>query len=119
LSLTDELPASRATSLVFWVASTGEQPELAWDFAQAYRKELDAKLSALGGVRFVPYLMRGFSNPTRAAELEAYAEKYMPAGAKNEVEKAAEEIRFNADLKARIIPEIHKWLNHKNPPQGS
>ena len=119
LSLTDELPASRATSLVFWVASTGEQPELAWDFAQAYRKELDAKLSALGGVRFVPYLMRGFSNPTRAAELEAYAEKYMPAGAKNEVEKAAEEIRFNADLKARIIPEIHKWLNTRIHLRGA
>jgi len=39
----------------------------------------------------------------------------MPPGAKSEVEKAAEEIRFNADLKARIIPEIHKWLSRKNP----
>jgi len=37
----------------------------------------------------------------------------MPAGARSEVEKAAEEIRFNADLKARIVPEIRKWLNQK------
>jgi hypothetical protein len=63
--------------------------------------------------------MRGFSETQRANELETYAQKYMPAGAKSEVEKAAEEIRFNADLKARIIPEIHNWLSQKNPPLKS
>jgi len=113
LSLTDELPASQAIFLVVWVARDGEQPEIAWKFAQANRENLDAKLGAMGAVRFVPNLMRGFSEPQRADELEAYAQKYMPA--KSEVEKAAEEIRFNADLKARIIPEIHKWLSQKNP----
>jgi aminopeptidase N len=111
LSLTDELPASRAIFLIALVARAGEQPEIAWDFAQANREKLDAKLSALLAVRFVPYLMRGFSDAQRASELETYAQKYMPAGAKSEVEKAAEEVRFNADFKARIIPEIHKWLS--------
>jgi aminopeptidase N len=119
LSLTAELPTSLATRLVIWVASAGEQPEIAWNFAQANREKLDAKLSAVGVVRFVPYLMRGFSEAQRANELETYAQKYMPAGAKSEVEKAAEEIRFNADLKARIIPEIHNWLSQKNPPLKS
>ena len=115
LSLTDELPASRAIFLVVGVARTGEHSDLAWEFAQAQRKELDAKLSAVLAVRFVPYLMRGFSDVPHATELETYAQKYILAGAKSEVDKAAEEIRFNADLKARIIPEIHKWLSHKNP----
>jgi hypothetical protein len=113
LSLTSELPASLSTSLVIWVARDGEQPEIAWDFAQANREKLDAKLGASSGVRFVPYLMRGFSDARLATELETYAQRYMPAGAKSEVEKAAEEIRFNADFKARIVPEIHKWLSQK------
>jgi len=113
LSLTDEIPASQATFLVAWVATGGEQPEIAWNFAQTNREKLDAKLSALGVVRFVPYLMRGFSDARRATELETYAQKYMPAGARSEVEKAAEEIRFNADLKARIVPEIRKYLSYK------
>jgi aminopeptidase N len=119
LSLTDELPAAQATFLVIWVATAGEQPEIAWDFAQANRQKLDAKLGAVLAVRFVPYLMRGFSDAQRANELETYAQKYMPAGAKSEVDKAAEAIRFNADLKARIIPEIQKWLSQKNPPLKS
>jgi len=117
LSLTDELPASRAIFLVVWVARDGEQPEIAWKFAQANRENLDVKLGAMAAVRFVPYLMRGFSEAQRADDLETYAQKYMPA--KSEVEKAAEEIRFNADLKARIIPEIHKWLAQKKPPLKS
>jgi aminopeptidase N len=119
LALTDELPSSRAIFVVNWVARAGEQPEIAWNFAQMNREKLDAKLSAVLAVRFVPYLMRGFSDPQHATELETYAQKYMPAGAKSEVEKAAEEIRFNADLKARSIPEIHKWLSQKNPPLKS
>ena len=114
LALTDELPASRAILLVTWVARDGEQPEIAWDFAQMNREKLDAKLSALLAVRFVPFLMRGFSDPQHATELETYAGKYMPAGAKSEVEKATEEIRFKSDLKARILPEIYKWLSYKN-----
>ena len=113
LSVTDEVPASQAVSLVALVATDGEQPEIAWNFAQTNREKLDAKLSALVAVRFVPYLMRGFSDARRATELETYAQKYMPAGAKSEVEKAAEEIRFNADLKARIVPELREWLSHK------
>jgi hypothetical protein len=119
LSLTDELPASRAIFLIALVARAGEQPEIAWDFAQTNREKLDPKLGAVLAVRFVPYLMRGFSDVQRANQLETYAQKYMPAGAKGEVEKAAEEIRFNADFKARIIPEIHKWLAQKNPPLKS
>ena len=113
LSLTDELPASWAIFLVVWVARDGEQPEIAWKFAQANREKLDAKLGAMAAVRLVPYLMRGFSEAQRATELEAYAQTYMPAGARSEVGKAAEEIRFKADLKARIVPEIRKWLSHK------
>jgi aminopeptidase N len=119
LSLTEELPASKAVFLVIEVATAGEQPEIAWDFAQANREKLDAKLSAYLAARFVPNVMRGFSEAQRATELETYAQKYMPAGAKSEVEKAAEEIRFNADFKAQILPEIHKWLSQKSPPLKS
>lgn len=110
LSLGDELPASRATRLVRDVAVAAEQPELAWEFAQAHQKELDAKLDALGRMRFAPNVMRGFSEESRAAELETYAKKNSPAGLGSDVRKTAEEIRFRADLKRRLIPEIKQWV---------
>jgi aminopeptidase N len=113
LSLSDELPASGATFLVMEVSRFGEQPGLAWEFAQAQRTQLDQKLDALGKINFVPGVMRGFSDAARASELEAYARKNLPSDAKSEIGKAAEEIRFKADLKARLLPEIGKWIAAK------
>jgi len=113
LSLTDELPTTLATVLVIRIATTGEQPELAWDFGQENRERLNAKLPARGVVLFVPYIMRGFSDPARAAELEAYAQKNLPSGAKSVVAKVAEEIRLKAELKTRVLPEIAKWMAAK------
>ena len=115
LALTDELPASRAVSLVASVSRLGEQPALAWEFAQAQRIPLGHKLDSLGRVRFAPGVMRGFSDVKRASELEAYAQKNLPSEAKSEIAKAAEEIRFKADLKARILPEIARWIATKTP----
>ena len=43
-------------------------------------------------------------------ELENYARENMGADAGSEVTKAAEEIRFKADLKARLYPELAKWI---------
>jgi len=115
LSLSDELPSTPATQLVIQLARTGEQPDLAWNFIQAHRKQLDAKLDAVGMIRFVPSVMRGFSDAARVPEFEAYAQKNLPSGAKSEVAKAAEEIRLKAELKARVLPEIAKWITAKAP----
>jgi aminopeptidase N len=113
LSLTDELPATRAAGLVTEVSRSGEQSLLAWKFAQAERRQLDPKLDALGQIYFAPGVMRGFSDAPRASELEAYARKNLPPDAKSEISKAAEEIRFKSDLKARLVPEIAKWIAAK------
>ena len=110
LSLTDELPASPATRLVPEVAWSGERPDLAWAFTQEHRQELERKLDSLSMLKFVPGVMRAFSELTRAQELETYAQKNLPSGAKNDVAKAAENIRLKADLKTRLTPEIRKWI---------
>jgi aminopeptidase N len=115
LSLTDELPTTRATRLVFNVSAFGEQPALAWEFAQAQRKQLDPKLGTSGRLRFAPDILRAFSDAKRATELESYAQKFLPPDAKSEIAKTAEEIRFKADLKRRLLPDIAKWIAAKAP----
>jgi aminopeptidase N len=115
LSLTDELPAPRATRIVANVSRSGEQPDLAWKFAQAQRKQFELKLGALGKIYFAPTVMRAFSDAKRATELEVFARKNLPSDAKSEIGKAAEEIRFKADLKARLLPEIARWIAARVP----
>ncbi|MEP6672766.1 MAG: M1 family metallopeptidase [Chthoniobacter sp.] len=109
LALTDELIAQDATRLVQRVAHDGEQPQLAWDFARAHLDTLLAKLSDHAANRYVPQIFEAFDDATRADELEAFAQKNLPAVAATSVAQSADNIRFQAEFKARVLPEIDAW----------
>ena len=102
ISLTDELPSSRAIYLVGKVARDSDHPELAWEFAKANMKELLAKTDALGENSYVPSLFTFFSDLSRVEELKNYAKSHLPPASAPEVKKAVDEIQFRSDLKARM-----------------
>ncbi|HEV7868258.1 MAG TPA: M1 family aminopeptidase, partial [Chthoniobacteraceae bacterium] len=114
LSLGDELVPQQATSLVRQVGSIGEQPALALDFAKANLDALLAKLGALDANEFVPHLFRPFSDEQRAQELETFARAKLPPDAAPQVAKAADEVRFKASLKKRLLPDIDAWLRERS-----
>ncbi len=110
LALTEELPVSRATALLPYVARYGEQPDVVWDFAKAHMKALLAKQDALGINSFSAGLFNFSSDPKEADVLEAYAKKNLPKSADKAVAKAVDEIHFRADLKQRLVPELKNWM---------
>ncbi len=110
LALTDELLPREATRLVQKVGEDGELSDLAWRFTQANLEVLLAKLPSFGASDFVPGVFRGFSEEARAAELEAFSKSHLPPQAKYAVEKAADNIRFKAAFKARLLPELAEWI---------
>src|SRR5205823_14098511 len=62
LTLTDEVPGTIVTGMINSVASSGEQPDLAWDVVQ---KNFDTLLARQGPVfrdQFVANLMTNFSD---------------------------------------------------------
>ena len=61
VSLTDELPTSRALHNVGKVARYSGHPDLAWEFAKANMKALLEKTDALGANTFAPSLFVFFS----------------------------------------------------------
>lgn len=106
IALTDELNPDEASRLVRQVGSEGLQPELAVEFAKANLPALLAKVGALGANSYVPALFRPFNDDARADELEALAKERLTPDANYQVAKAADEIRFNASLKTRLLPDI-------------
>jgi aminopeptidase N len=110
ISLSDELPTSRATYLVTKVARESEHPDLAWTFAKTHMKALLAKADALGANSYAPGLFRFFSDPARIAELERYAKSELPPTAAKDVIKATDEIGFRAELKSTLSSEIGSWF---------
>ena len=106
ISLTDELPTSRAAFLVSRVARESRHPEMAWDFAKANMKALLAKSDALAANSYVPGLFTFFSDRERIAELQSYAKAHLPPTSAKEVAKAVDEIEFRAEFRDRLSAQI-------------
>jgi aminopeptidase N len=111
ISLTDEVPTSRAVFLVSKVARQSERPEIAWQFAKAHMKQLLAKTDALGANSYAPGLFTFFSDAARIAELESYAKANLPPASAKHVAKAVDEIGFRAELKPRLLTQIATWIS--------
>jgi len=109
LSLTNELIAPDAARLVQRVAHDGEQPELAWAFAHKHLEDLLGKLSDIAANHYVPGIFEAFDDAAHADELEAFARQNLPPVASSAVARAADNIRFQAEFKARVLPQIDAW----------
>src|SRR5437867_9052800 len=113
ISLTDELPTSRALHLVGKVERYNGDPDLAWDFAKTNMKALLEKTDALGANTFAPSLFVFFSEKARADELKTYAKSNLPATSAKEVAKAVDEVEFRAEFKQRLAPQLNKWIEQR------
>src|SRR5437762_10032099 len=113
ISLTDELPTSRALHNVGKVARYSGHPDLAWEFAKANMKGLLAKTDALAANTFAPGLFVFFSEKSRANELNAYAKSNLPATSAKEVAKAVDEVEFRAEFKQRLMPQLNRWIEQR------
>jgi aminopeptidase N len=110
LTLTDEVPGTVVTGLINSVASSGEQPDLAWEFVQ---KNFDVLLARQGPAfrdQFVANFMTNFSDEGHAAELAAFAPAQATSGGRVMTARALETIAIAVDLKARALPAVDTWI---------
>ena len=114
IALTDELPTSRATSLVPKVARDSGHSEVAWEFAKANMRALLAKTDAADSNRYAPSLFTFFSDDSRADELKTYAKNNLPPESAPEVAKTVVEIQFRAEFKKRLASQLSTWIGQKD-----
>jgi aminopeptidase N len=113
LTLTDELPNTIIGGVISTVASSGEQPELAWDFVQKHYEALSTKLGPSFRDSFVANLMTNFSDGAHAAELLQFAPAQATSGGKVMTARALETIAIAADLKSRALPAVEAWIKEQ------
>ena len=118
ISLSDELPTSRALHVAGKVARDSGHPDLAWEFAKANMKALLAKTDALGANTFAPGLFVFFCEKSRADELKTYAKSNLPATSAKEVAKAVDEVEFRAEFKQRLAPQLNSWIEQRDVASG-
>src|SRR3954468_7848321 len=113
LALSDEVPSTIVTGLIGSVASSGEQPELAWDFLQKNYDALFAKQGPQFRDQFIANFMTNFSDEGNAAELAAFAPVQVTSGGRVMAGRAQEVIKISADLKTRALPAVDTWIRER------
>ena len=108
LSLGDTLAATLATRIPVLVAF--EHRQLTWDFATAHHAELIPRLASYEVNGYFGGLLRGSSDAKMADELERWSAQNLPKGAATLTRRTADGIRFNAELKARLLPQLAQAL---------
>jgi hypothetical protein len=114
LTLTEELPNTIVGGVINAVASSGEQPDLAWDFVKANYDALATKLGPSFRDFFVANFMTNFSDDAHAAELALFAPAQATSGGRVMTARALETIAISADLKTRALPAIEVWIRQRN-----
>lgn len=110
LSLTDELPSNLVGANISWVAWSGENEALAWEFVTKNFAALHAKQGDGFRDNFVPYFMMVFTDRVRAAELIDFAPAQTTPGGRMLSARIQDEILVNANFKEKILPAIDTWL---------
>jgi aminopeptidase N len=98
------------TGLIGSVASSGERPDLAWDFLQKNYDALLAKQGPQFRDQFIANFMTNFSDERHAVELAAFAPAQATSGGRMMAVRAQEVIAISADLKARALPAVDTWI---------
>ena len=114
LTLTDELPTTIIGGVISTVASTGEQPDLAWEFVRTNFDALASKLGPSFRDSFIANFMTNFSDDAHASALKAFAPAQASSGGRVTTARALETIAISADFKARALPAIEAWITQRN-----
>jgi aminopeptidase N len=110
LALTQD-SAAFAMNIINRVAR--EHPELAFDYAVQHRDAVLALVEATQKQAAIPMLAAYSSEPALADRVLAYAERYLPADARKAADTAVADIRFRAEVKAREMPVLERWLQSR------
>jgi aminopeptidase N len=104
--------------VLYTVASSGEHPDLAWEFVQQNFKPLFDRLGPAFRDEVIPDLTLSFTDTSRAAELGRFAPIQASPGGRVEAARAQETIVLSADFKARALPSAAAWIrdHHGNEP---
>jgi aminopeptidase N len=108
LAIGSDAPAGTTAQILIGMA--GAHPEMTWRFALQHAEQIAPLLASSYRLTMMPDIASQSNDPNRAGELRAYAEKEIPANARQRVEAAVANIQLHATFRAERLPEIDVWL---------
>lgn len=112
LALSNDILPTTRPQIIATVAD--EYPELAFDFVLANREQVMNLIEPTARERYVPGLLGSGNDLSLVGKLKAYADKYIPEHARRAAEVTAGQISLNADVRAKRLPEVDRWIAANN-----
>jgi aminopeptidase N len=105
LALSDKLPQGVAIQIPEYVARNDHRA-MAWSFAKVHGSELLKRVTGWKQSRYLPRIVSTSADVSVANDLLAYVRANLPPEALTMANRTADQIRFQARLKARLLPQI-------------
>jgi aminopeptidase N len=106
VALSPLAPAGSAPSLLARAAATN--PDAVWAALSPHLDDPALPIDDTG--RFIPDIAGASADPARIADIRRYADRHIPADARQGVEAAIASIQLNARGRDHAIPEIDQWV---------
>jgi aminopeptidase N len=107
-AISPEAPRDSAVAMIAQVSY--EHPELAFDFAVRHEEKVLALVEASSRHSFIPLLAAPSFDPAMIEKVRAYAERSLPADARQSADMAMADIRYRADVRAKQLPALERWV---------
>ena len=98
------------TAATLLVTAALANPDAVWKALTPHLGDANLPMDAATVARYVPVIASLSADPSRIADLDAFAAKYVPADARQGVARAEAQIKLNARVRAQAIPDIDAWV---------
>jgi hypothetical protein len=113
LALSGKPPATLTSPII--AAVSYRHPDMAFDYATRHWDRLAGYIEPASQSAFIPRLLRNAYNPALIGRLDAFAKRHIPSSARQSVRNVKSNIRYNAAIRTKRLPEVVAWIEHRSP----
>ncbi len=113
LAFSGKPPATLTSPIIAAVSYL--HPDMAFDFATRHWDRLAPYIEPASQPAFIPRLLSNAYNPALIGRLDAFAKRHIPSSARQSVRNVKSNIRYNAAIRTKRLPEVVAWIEHRSP----
>jgi aminopeptidase N len=117
VALGHDAPAGTAPELLY--TASAENPDSVWHALSLHFDDPNLPIDEQMRAEVIPAIAGMSAQPDRIADLQQYADKHIPADARQQVVAAAASIRLNMRVRDRTIPQIDDWIAQHAPANSA
>jgi aminopeptidase N len=111
IALGPDAPAGTALELL--AIASNFNPDTVWSALAPHLDDAHLSIDRQDLDFMIPYIAGLSARPERIDDLQAYADKHMPADARQRVVGAIASIQSNIRARSKVLPQVDQWIENR------